>query len=144
MAGYGGHMPGIGDRAVGDGREKERTDMDTATWTLQIVLAALFLPHGILFLLPAPRLRALVARMGVSPGLARFLGVAEVLGAIGLIAPRWTGILPWLTPLAGLGLVVVMVGAIVFHLRQQQAVQAAGTVAILALVAVVVAGTVIG
>lgn len=116
--------------------------MHTATWTLQIVLAALFLPHGILFLLPVPRLRALVAGMGVSPGLARFLGVAEELGAIGLVAPRWTGILPWLTPLAGLGLVIVMAGAIAFHLRHHEAAQAAGTVVILALVAVVVAGTV--
>src|SRR5262245_56109474 len=117
--------------------------MDTTTWTLQIVLAAFFLLHGILFLLPMPRLRALVARMGVSPGLARFLGVAEVLGAIGLIVPRWTGILPWLTPLAGAGLVVVMAGAIVFHLRHHEAAQAAGTVVILALIAAVVAGTVV-
>jgi uncharacterized membrane protein YphA (DoxX/SURF4 family) len=137
-------MYGIGDRAVGGDCEKERNGMDTATWTLQIVLAALFLPHGILFLLPVPRLRALVARMGVSPGLARFLGVAEVLGAIGLIAPRWTGILSWLTPLAGVGLVAVMAGAIVFHLRHHEAVQAAGTVVILALIAAVVAGTVTG
>src|SRR5262245_24488587 len=118
--------------------------MATGIWTLQIVLAALFLLHGILFLLPTPRLRALVARMGVSPGLAHFLGVAEVLGAIGLVVPRWTGILPWFTPLAGAGLVVVTAGAIVFHLRHHEAAQAVGTVMILALIAVVVAGTVPG
>jgi hypothetical protein len=42
----------------------------------------------------------------------------EVLGAIGLIVPLLTGILPWLTPLAAIGLVLTMLGAMATHLRR--------------------------
>jgi uncharacterized membrane protein YphA (DoxX/SURF4 family) len=52
------------------------------------------------------------------PRLTRFVGWAEVLGAIGLILPLLTGILAWLTPLAALCLVLVQVLAIGFHLRR--------------------------
>ena len=46
------------------------------------------------------------------PGLfVRFLGVAEVLGAIGLILPGLLGIRLGLTPLAAGGLVIIMIGA---------------------------------
>jgi hypothetical protein len=45
------------------------------------------------------------------------LGVLEILGAIGLVVPAVTGILPWLTPLAALGLVIIVFGAAAFHLR---------------------------
>ena len=51
------------------------------------------------------------------PGLfVRFLGVAEVLGAIGLILPGLVHIWPVLTPLAGSGLVIIMIGATVLTL----------------------------
>jgi hypothetical protein len=43
----------------------------------------------------------------------RFIGVAEVLGALGLILPGLTGIRPGLTPLAAAGLVIIMIGATV-------------------------------
>ena len=51
------------------------------------------------------------------PGLfVRFLGVAEVLGALGLILPGLLGIRPGLTPLAAAGLVIIMIGATVLTL----------------------------
>ncbi len=56
----------------------------------------------------------------VSPGLLTFTGVAEILGAIGLILPALTGILPWLTPLAALGLAVIMLLAAIFHLTRRE------------------------
>jgi hypothetical protein len=46
----------------------------------------------------------------------RFLGVAEVLGAVGLILPGLLGIRPGLTPLAAAGLVIIMIGATVLTL----------------------------
>ncbi|MEN0084681.1 MAG: DoxX family protein [Leifsonia sp.] len=46
----------------------------------------------------------------------RLIGVAEVLGAVGLILPPLTGIAPILAPIAAVGLVVLQVAAIVFHL----------------------------
>ena len=45
------------------------------------------------------------------------IGIAEVLGAIGVIVPPLTGILPILAPIAALGLAILQVGAIVTHLR---------------------------
>ena len=46
------------------------------------------------------------------------IGVLEILGAIGLIVPAVTGILPWLTPLAAAGLAMTMVGAALTHARR--------------------------
>jgi hypothetical protein len=44
--------------------------------------------------------------------------VLEILGAIGLILPGLLGILPWLTPLAAVGLALVQVGAGITHIRR--------------------------
>lgn len=52
------------------------------------------------------------------PRLTRFIGYAEICGAIGLVAPLLTGILVWLTPLAAVGLSVIQVLAIAFHARR--------------------------
>ena len=55
------------------------------------------------------------------PGwLVRFIGVSEVAGALGLILPALTRRLPGLTPLAGLGLCIVMVLATGFHLMRAE------------------------
>lgn len=54
---------------------------------------------------------------GSPPALVRFIGVSEVLGAIGLVAPVALGILPVLTPVAAVCLVVVMVLAAGTHIR---------------------------
>jgi uncharacterized membrane protein YphA (DoxX/SURF4 family) len=85
--------------------------MTQALWTVQGLLAALFLfAGGMKLVLP---LEAMTAQMPVPlPGLfLRFIGVAEVLGAIGLILPGLLRIRPGLTPLAAAGLVIIMIGA---------------------------------
>jgi putative oxidoreductase len=86
-----------------------------ALWIVQVVLAALFLAHGLFMVVPPAEMVAMInAQLGV--GFRIFLGVAEVLAAIGLIAPGVTRILPWLTPLASAGLMIVMASATVLHL----------------------------
>ncbi len=50
------------------------------------------------------------------------VGVLEILGALGVILPWATGILPWLTPLAAIGLGLTMVGAFLTHLRRKELV----------------------
>jgi putative oxidoreductase len=56
-----------------------------------------------------------------STNAVRFIGISELLGALGMILPMLSGILPWLTPLAALGLVVVQVLAIVtVHLPRKE------------------------
>ena len=56
----------------------------------------------------------------ISTRLRTFIGVAEILAAAGLILPSLTGILPWLTPLAAFGLVIVMTGAMVIHVQRSE------------------------
>lgn len=54
-------------------------------------------------------------------GFIRFVGIPELLGAVGLILPIWTGILPWLTPLAALGLALIQILAIfTVHLPKKE------------------------
>ena len=85
--------------------------MNVALWTAQGLLAALFLfAGGTKLILP---IEEMTKEMPM-PGLfLRFIGVAEVLGAIGLILPWLLRIRPGLTPLAAAGLVIIMIGATV-------------------------------
>jgi hypothetical protein len=80
-------------------------------WTAQVLLAALFIFAGWTKLtMPAEALSA-VATLPVS--FLRFIGVMEVLGAFGLLLPGLLRIRRELTPLAGTGLVIIMIGATV-------------------------------
>jgi hypothetical protein len=85
-----------------------------ALWIVQGLLALLFLfAGGMKLVLP---LEALTAQTPL-PGLfLRFIGVVEVLGAIGLILPGLLRMRPGLTPLAAAGLVIIMIGATVLTL----------------------------
>jgi hypothetical protein len=90
--------------------------MTYVLWTVQGLLALVFLyAGGINLILP---LEVMTQQMLVPlPGwFLRFIGVAEVLGAIGLILPGLLGIRPGLTPLAAAGLVIIMIGATVVTL----------------------------
>ena len=85
--------------------------MTYALWIAQGLLALVFLfAGGIKLILP---LEVMTEQMPLPlPGeFLRFIGVAEVLGAIGLILPGLLGIRPGLTPLAASGLVIIMTGA---------------------------------
>ena len=89
--------------------------MNTIVWATQGVLSLAFLTHGLLFLFPPAPLRKLTKGMPFSAGFLRFICIAESLGAVGLVVPGLTGILPWLTPLAAVGLMPIAAGAAVFH-----------------------------
>ena len=56
-----------------------------------------------------------------------FIGFAEVFGAAGLVLPMATGVLPWLTPLAALGLAINVLMATGFHLRADERLNAVET-----------------
>src|SRR3954463_2908146 len=94
-------------------RVRQEADMNRnrALWIVQGLLAALFLfAGGMKLITPIEVLSA----MSPFPGeFIRFIGVCEVLGAVGLILPYALRILPGLTALAATGLVVIMVGATV-------------------------------
>jgi uncharacterized membrane protein len=77
--------------------------MTIALWVVQALLAASFLPAGVLHGFQYERARAQLKWPAAVPrGLMTFIGVSEILGAVGLILPAVTGVLPWLTPMAAL------------------------------------------
>ena len=83
--------------------------MNIALWIIQALLAALFLFAGVMkLIMPIEEMTKEIAMPG---GFLRFIGVVEVLGAIGLILPWLLRIRPHLTPLAAAGLVIIMIGA---------------------------------
>ena len=83
-------------------------------WTVQGLLALLFLFAGGVKL--AAPLAQLATMSPLPAPFLKFIGVAEVLGAIGLILPGLLRIRPGLTPLAAAGLVIIMIGATVLTL----------------------------
>lgn len=114
--------------------------MNAATWALQGLIAALFLMLGSLHTFaPMEKLTARVPALAtLSPRFVRFIGVCEILGAIGLVAPSATGILPWLTPIAACCLAALMVCAAVFHLSRREYPEIVRTVVIFAIALVIV------
>lgn len=95
--------------------------MNIALWAIQSLLALAFAGAG--FMKATQPLETLKARMkwielfASTPILVRVVGILEIVGAIGLILPAATGILPWLTPVAALCLVLTMIFAILIHIR---------------------------
>jgi len=93
--------------------------MNRALWVVQILLVLLFLfTGGAKLVLPVSQMT-----QGMPPALANgafihFIGVCEILGAIGLILPALLRIKPGLTPLAAAGLFIIMIGAIIVSLPQ--------------------------
>jgi uncharacterized membrane protein YphA (DoxX/SURF4 family) len=106
--------------------------MNIVLWVLQGLLAAVFLAHGWLLLSPPA---SVVEQMNAS--LPRwfqlFLGIAEVLAAVGLILPGLTRILPWLVTWATVGIMIVMLSATAFHLMRGEMSSAAITLVLLAM-----------
>jgi len=106
-------------------------------WIVQGFLALFFLAAG------APKLigRGLERWTGFSDlprPMVVFIGFTEVLGAAGLVVPMVTGIAPWLTPLAALGLAIIVLMATGFHLRADERINALET-GLWASIAVVIA-----
>ena len=88
--------------------------MNVALWIVQGLLAALFLfAGGMKLVLPIEKMTGPVALPGL---FLRFIGVCEVLGALGLTLPSLLRVRPGLTPLAAAGLIVIMIGATVITL----------------------------
>jgi uncharacterized membrane protein len=98
--------------------------MDRTLWIVAGLLAAIFLFSGIVKLVvPKEKLATVPAGGWVndfSAGAVRAIGVVEILGAVGLVLPAATGIAPVLTPLAALGLAMLMGGAVITRLRRHE------------------------
>ncbi len=115
--------------------------MNIVLWILQILLALAFLMAGTTKAFQYERAKTQMGWVAIVPrGLVTFIGITETLGAIGLILPALTGILPWLTPLAAVGLVTVMMLASGFHVTRGEYPQIVINLVLLALAAFVAYG----
>ena len=94
--------------------------MNNLFWVIQGLLAAIFLTTGAMKLLQ--KKEALSDKLGYVDDFSQTqlygIGVFEILVALGLILPRLTGILPWLTRVSAVGLALIMVSAFFTHLRR--------------------------
>jgi putative oxidoreductase len=116
--------------------------MSIVLWILQVLLALLFAAAGISKLrLSQTALAQSAPELSTLPLLfIRFIGVTELLAAIGLIVPAATRIAPALTAAAAAGLVLLMTSASVFNAAHRKYAQIGLTVLLLLLAAVVVYG----
>ena len=103
-------------RVAADTARTRASKLTVTLWVVQGLLAALYLFAGYMKLtLP---IEAMTKQMPLPAGFLRFLGVAELLGALGLVLPGITRVKTWLTPLAASGLAVIMIGATAVSLTQ--------------------------
>ena len=124
--------------------------MNVLMWIVAALLAAVFLGGGgVKVILPKEKIRAAGRIRGrdmaawtedFSPGAIKAIGALEVFAAIGLIVPPLLGVAPVLAPLAALGLVLLMLGAAIVHLRRKELPNVAANLVYLALAAAVVWG----
>ena len=106
--------------------------MNKLLWLLQVLLALAFLAHGLFLLFPPA---SMIEQMNgsMSASFRVFLGIAEVVAAIGLTLPGMTRIQPWWTQWAAAGIMIVMVAATVFHLQRGENSSAFTTAVLLAI-----------
>ena len=102
--------------------------MGNALWIVQGLLAVAFAVSGLTKMLKSYSSIIADPKMGwandFSGGFVKFIGAAEAAAALGMVLPGVTGIAPMLTPLAGAGLVVMMLGAAATHLRRSETLMA--------------------
>lgn len=101
-------------------------------WTMQILLALVFLAHGAMMLFPPAEIAKLMNEE-LPRWFQVFIGVSEVLAAIGLTLPGITGVQPWLVAWAAGGIMIIMVSATIFHLMRREFSSAATTLVLLAM-----------
>jgi uncharacterized membrane protein len=94
---------------------------NTFLWILQVFFGLYFIVIGIMhFVVPEGLPAPMEWMYDLSDTLHIVSGVAEILGGIGLILPGLTKIMPELTVYAALGLAIVMVGAVVYHIGREE------------------------
>lgn len=97
--------------------------MNGVLWGLAWILVAMFLPVGIMKLVKSREW--IIAGPGAWAGdfsarTIKIIGLLEVLAAIGLVLPPLVDIATWLTPLAAVGLICLMIGAFYTHIRREE------------------------
>jgi len=114
--------------------------MKIALWIVSALLAFVFIASGSMKLFNFDQYAQMAPALADSRGLVTFIGLCELAGAVGLILPRLTGILPVLSTWAAVGLATIMVLATGFHLMHGEYSHVTITLPLFALAAFVVYG----
>ena len=100
--------------------------MNVALWIVQGLLAFAFIAAGAMKVFAYEKYKAMSekknSRTSLSRGLITFIGMAEIAGSLGVVLPMATNIAPWLSPWAAIGLAIIMLLAIGFHVRRHESV----------------------
>lgn len=103
--------------------ETKNSVMNTALWILQALIAFVFLFSGVNKSIFSEKQLVAKGQTGVEGlplPLIRFIGITEILGAVGITLPWWLDIYPILTPISAICFAVVMVLAAVIHYRRKE------------------------
>ena len=115
--------------------------MNIILWILQFLLGIYFFLIGVMHFIVPPNLPPPMHWMYELPTwLHYFSGTAEILGGLGLILPGVTRIQTRLTPLAAFGLVLVMIGAVIYHIPRGEVTNLVTNIVLAALLAFVAYG----
>ncbi len=95
--------------------------MNIALWVVQVLLALGFGMIGSMKVFNYAKFKAQAGKDAPTEGLTKFIGVSEMAGAVGMVLPWATGVLPILTPVAASALALVMVLALGHHAQHKHA-----------------------
>ncbi len=95
--------------------------MNSLVWVFSVVLALVFLIVGLVRVFKYELAKERFPWVNDVPrALVTVIGIAEIMGALGLVLPAATGIFPWLTPVAAAGLAILMLMAGTFHGQRRE------------------------
>lgn len=115
--------------------------MNIALWIVQGILALMFIFAGSTKAFQYEKAKTSLPWVkDSSKGFVTFVGLSELLGGLGLILPEATGVVPILTPIAAIGLAIIMVLAAVFHAKRKEYQGIVMNIVLLALVVFVAIG----
>jgi uncharacterized membrane protein YphA (DoxX/SURF4 family) len=97
--------------------------MNLALWVMQGILAFVFIAAGGMKLFAYPKYRAMLEKTApttLTHAQLTLIGIAEIVGVVGLVARLALHIAPWLTVCAAAGLALIMLSATVYHIRRHE------------------------
>ena len=109
-------------------------------WVLQLIGALIFIGHGFQLLNPSPQFAEMLGVLPFPKPFMNFIGIAEILGGIGLVLPALAKILPELTPIAAICLILIMLGAIGTHATRGEFPEVIGNLVIVAILGAIAYG----
>ena len=118
--------------------------MNIVFWILQVLVALAFLAAGAMKTFsPISSLSKNMSWTAQMPAIfVRLIGICEILGGLGLVLPPLFHILPWLTVAAAVGLAIIMIGAVIFHIARKEMPNVAPSAVLLILAILIIVGRV--